>query len=451
VSGKLSWARTTLFFLARGGIDKMEEYAVERNMLKSEKQNISAAAVLRGDIKGIKRILPFLGPAFIAAVAYIDPGNFATNITAGSKYGYLLLWVIAASNLMAVLIQTLSAKLGIATGKNLPEVAHERFPKGVSIFLWIQSELVIIATDLAEFIGAALGLYLLFGIPMLPAALITAVGSFAILELQRRGYRSLEAVIAAMVLIVALAFAFQVIVAKPDLGAVAAGIFTPKFEGVDSILLAAGILGATVMPHAIYLHSSLTQNRVVANNDFEKKQIFKWEMIDIMIAMIIAGAVNMAMVVVSAALFFKNGLVVEDLDVAFQQFAHLAGPVTSISFGLALLIAGLSSSSVGTMAGDVVMQGFINKKINLYIRRAITTIPPLVIIIVGVNPTRALVMSQVILSFGIAFALVPLVMFTSNRAIMGVLVNRRMTSLLGWMISGLVILLNLFLVYEMLF
>jgi manganese transport protein len=442
---------TDNIFLARGEIEMMEEYAVERNMLKSEKQNISAAAVLRGDIKGIKRILPFLGPAFIAAVAYIDPGNFATNITAGSKYGYLLLWVIAASNLMAVLIQTLSAKLGIATGKNLPEVAHERFPKGVSIFLWIQSELVIIATDLAEFIGAALGLYLLFGIPMLPAALITAVGSFAILELQRRGYRSLEAVIAAMVLIVALAFAFQVIVAKPDLGAVAAGIFTPKFEGVDSILLAAGILGATVMPHAIYLHSSLTQNRVVANNDFEKKQIFKWEMIDIMIAMIIAGAVNMAMVVVSAALFFKNGLVVEDLDVAFQQFAHLAGPVTSISFGLALLIAGLSSSSVGTMAGDVVMQGFINKKINLYIRRAITTIPPLVIIIVGVNPTRALVMSQVILSFGIAFALVPLVMFTSNRAIMGVLVNRRMTSLLGWIISGLVILLNLFLVYEMLF
>ncbi|WP_438352004.1 Nramp family divalent metal transporter [Paenibacillus sp. FA6] len=418
-------------------------------MFKSEKKMISAEAVLRGEIKGIKRILPFLGPAFIAAVAYIDPGNFATNITAGSKYGYLLLWVVAASNLMAVLIQSLSAKLGIATGKNLPEIAHERFPKRVSIFLWIQSELVIIATDLAEFIGAALGLYLLFGIPMLPAALITAVGSFAILELQRRGYRSLEAVIAAMVLIVALAFAFQVIVAKPELGAVAAGIFTPKFEGADSILLAAGILGATVMPHAIYLHSSLTQNRVVGNNDFEKKQIFKWEFIDIMIAMIIAGAVNMAMVIVSAALFFKNGLVVEDLDVAFQQFGQLAGPVTAISFGLALLIAGLSSSSVGTMAGDVVMQGFINKRINLYVRRAITTIPPLVIIIVGVNPTTALIMSQVILSFGIAFALIPLVIFTSNRTIMGGLVNHRITALMGWIVSGLVILLNLFLLYKM--
>ncbi|MCA1295572.1 Nramp family divalent metal transporter [Paenibacillus sp. alder61] len=410
----------------------------------------AAKAALNGEAKGIKRLLPFLGPAFIAAVAYLDPGNFATNITAGSKYGYLLLWVIAASNLMAVLIQTLSAKLGIATGKNLPEVAHDRFPKSVSIFLWIQSELVIIATDLAEFIGAALGLYLLFGIPMLPAAIITAIGSFAILELQRRGYRSLEAGIAAMVLIVVLAFAFQVIVAKPDFAAVATGIVTPRFDGIDSVLLAAGILGATVMPHAIYLHSSLTQNRIVGRNEAEKKKIFKLEFIDIILAMIIAGAVNMAMVVVSAGLFFKNGMVVEDLDVAFRQFGQLSGPVTAISFGLGLLIAGLSSSSVGTMAGDVVMQGFINKRINLYLRRAITMVPPLAIIVSGVNPTDALVMSQVVLSFGIAFALIPLILFTANRDIMGGLVNRRITTILGWMISALVVGLNLFLIVQML-
>ncbi len=417
---------------------------------RAKKTNASAHAALDGKVKGLKRLLPFLGPAFIAAVAYLDPGNFATNITAGSKYGYLLLWVIAASNLMAVLIQTLSAKLGIATGKNLPEVAHDRFPKGVSIFLWIQSELVIIATDLAEFIGAALGLYLLFGIPMLPAAIITAIGSFAILELQRRGYRTLEAGIAGMVLIVVLAFAFQVVAAKPDLGAVAAGIVTPRFEGVDSVLLAAGILGATVMPHAIYLHSSLTQNRIVGRNEAEKKKIFKLEFIDIVLAMIIAGAVNMAMVIVSAGLFFKNGLVVEDLDVAFREFARLSGPVTAISFGLGLLIAGLSSSSVGTMAGDVVMQGFINKRINLYLRRAITIVPPLAIIISGINPTNALVLSQVVLSFGIAFALIPLIMFTSNRDIMGGLVNRRFTSILGWLISALVVGLNLFLLAQML-
>lgn len=424
--------------------------AVESSpILKGHTNKHSAQSVLNGDVKGLKRLLPFLGPAFIASVAYLDPGNFATNITAGSKYGYLLLWVIFASNLMAVLIQSLSAKLGIATGKNLPEVAREKFPKGVSIFLWIQSEIVIIATDLAEFIGAALGLYLLFGIPMLPAALITAVGSFAILELQRRGYRTLEAGIAGMVMIVVLAFAFQVIMAKPDAGSVVAGMFTPRFEGVDSILLAAGILGATVMPHAIYLHSSLTQSRIVGIDEREKKQIFRLEFIDILIAMLIAGAVNMAMVIVAAALFFKNGLVVEDLDVAFEQFRNLAGPVTAVSFGLGLLIAGLSSSSVGTMAGDVVMQGFINKKINLYLRRAITIIPPLVIIALGVNATSALVMSQVVLSFGIAFALIPLVIFTSDRRIMQGLVNHRITTILGWMISALVVALNLFLVVEM--
>jgi len=408
----------------------------------------SAQAVLRGDVKGLKRILPFLGPAFIAGVAYIDPGNFATNITAGSKYGYMLLWVIAFSNLMAVLIQSLSAKLGIATGKNLPEVAHDHFPKPVSIFLWIQSELVIIATDLAEFIGAALGLYLIFGLPLLPAALITAVGSFAILELQRRGYRSFEAVIAALVMIVVLAFALQTFLAKPEWVKVFGGIVTPKFDGIQSIVLAAGILGATVMPHAIYLHSSLTQNRIVGKNELEKRKIFKFELIDIIIAMVIAGAINMSMLVIASSVFYKNGLVVEDLDVAFREFYTHIGPAAAISFGLGLLIAGLSSSSVGTLSGDVVMQGFINKRINLYLRRAITMIPPLLIIMMGTNPTSALVISQVILSFGIIFALVPLILFTSNRQIMGELVNHRITSIISWIVAGFVVCLNLFLLID---
>ncbi|NIK76813.1 manganese transport protein [Paenibacillus castaneae] len=396
------------------------------------------------------RFLPFLGPAFIAAVAYLDPGNFATNITAGSRYGYLLLWVIVFSNLMAVLIQALSAKLGIATGKNLPEVSREQLPKKVSLFLWVQSELVIIATDLAEFIGAALGLYLLFDIPMLMAALITAVGSFAILELQRRGVRTFEAGISAMILIVALAFAFQVILAKPDIGAMAAGMVTPKFQGVDSVLLAAGILGATVMPHAIYLHSSLTQRRIVGRNHREKKRIYKMELFDIVFAMVIAGAVNLAMVVISAALFFKNGLDVEDLEVAFHQFGQLVGPFSAMLFGLSLLVAGLASASVGTMAGDVVMQGFIKKRINLYVRRAITTIPPLVIIWSGIDATKALIMSQVILSFGIAFALIPLILFTNNKKIMGELANRSVTKVLAWIIAGIVVSLNLFLIVDML-
>ncbi|AUS85063.1 divalent metal cation transporter [Lysinibacillus sp. YS11] len=411
----------------------------------------SAEAVLDGDIKGWRRLLPFLGPAFIAAVAYIDPGNFATNITAGSQYGYLLLWVIAFSNLMAVLIQSLSAKLGIATGKNLPEVAREHFSKKTSIFLWIQAELVIIATDLAEFIGAALGLYLLFNIPMLPAALITAVGSFAILELQRRGFRAFEAGISGMVLIVVLAFAFQTFLAQPAWGDVAIGMFTPHFEGVDSLLLATGILGATVMPHAIYLHSSLTQSRIIGRNEAEKKRIFRFEFIDIIIAMIIAGAINMSMLIIAAAVFHTQGVVVEDLDVAYNGLKVALGPMAAISFGLGLLIAGLASSSVGTLAGDVVMQGFIQRKIPLYLRRAITMVPPLAIIASGVNATYALVLSQVVLSFGIAFALVPLVMFTSKRDIMGSLVNHRITTVLGWFVVVVVVTLNIYLLWETIF
>lgn len=421
------------------------------NMVYKRVTKSSAEAVLDGDIKGWRRFLPFLGPAFIAAVAYIDPGNFATNITAGSQYGYLLLWVIAFSNLMAVLIQSLSAKLGIATGKNLPEVAREHFSKKTSIFLWIQAELVIIATDLAEFIGAALGLYLLFNIPMLPAALITAVGSFAILELQRRGFRAFEAGISGMVLIVVLAFAFQTFLAQPAWGDVAIGMFTPHFEGVDSLLLATGILGATVMPHAIYLHSSLTQSRIIGRNEAEKKRIFRFEFIDIIIAMIIAGAINMSMLIIAAAVFHTQGVVVEDLDVAYNGLKVALGPMAAISFGLGLLIAGLASSSVGTLAGDVVMQGFIQRKIPLYLRRAITMVPPLAIIASGVNATYALVLSQVVLSFGIAFALVPLVMFTSKRDIMGSLVNHRITTVLGWFVVVVVVTLNIYLLWETIF
>ncbi|RAP17936.1 hypothetical protein C2W59_01508 [Bacillus pumilus] len=405
----------------------------------------AAERALEGKVKGFRRLLPFLGPAFIAAIAYIDPGNFATNIAAGSKYGYLLLWVILISNLMALLIQSLSAKLGIATGKNLPEIAREEFPKPVSIGLWIQGELVIIATDLAEFIGAALGLYLLFRIPLLEASIIAAIGSFAILELQRRGYRALEAGITGMLFVVVIAFAVQTFVAKPDIASVAGGLFIPKFDGADSVLLAAGILGATVMPHAIYLHSALTQRRVVGRTEKEKKQIFRFEFLDILIAMIVAGAINASMLIVAAALFYKNGLFVEDLDVAFQHFGTLAGPVSAILFGVGLLVAGLSSSSVGTLSGDIIMQGFIQYRIPLYVRRLITIIPPIAIIASGVNPTSALVMSQVVLSFGIAFALIPLILFTSKKRIMGELTNARWVTGISWVIAALVVALNLFL------
>lgn len=349
---------------------------------------------------------------------------------------------------MALLIQSLSAKLGIATGKNLPEVAREEFPKPVSIGLWIQGELVIIATDLAEFIGAALGLYLLFGIPMLEASIIAAIGSFAILELQRRGYRSLEAGIAGMLFVVVIAFALQTFFAKPDAVSVMKGLFVPAFHGTDSVLLAAGILGATVMPHAIYLHSALTQRRVVGKTDAERKKIFRFEFIDILIAMLIAGAINASMLIVAAALFFKNGLFVEDLDVAFHQFGHLISPMSAALFGIGLLVAGLSSSSVGTLSGDVIMQGFINYRIPLYVRRFITIIPPILIIASGVNPTTALVLSQVVLSFGIAFALIPLIMFTSNKRIMGSLINAKWVTVVSWLIAVLIVALNVFLIVD---
>ncbi|WP_144510769.1 Nramp family divalent metal transporter [Bacillus sp. FJAT-22090] len=396
----------------------------------------------------ISRLLPFLGPAFIAGVAYIDPGNFATNISAGSEHGYLLLWVVLVSNLMAILIQSLSAKLGIATGKNLPEISRERFPKAVSIGLWIQGELIIIATDLAEFIGAALGLYLLFGIPLLPSALIAAVGSFVILELQRRGVRSFEAGITGMLFIVAIAFGLQVFLAKPDAGSIVAGLFTPKFDGVDSVMLAAGILGATVMPHAIYLHSALTKNRIVGRTESEKKRIFRFEFVDILIAMVIAGTVNASMLIVAAALFFKGGLRVDSLDVAFQLFGEMIGPFAAILFGIALLASGLASSSVGTLSGDVIMQGYIRRRIPLYLRRAITIIPPIIVIAMGVNATTALILSQVILSFGIPFALVPLIVFTSNKKIMGSLVNHKITALFAWAIAIVIIVLNIFLIIQ---
>ncbi|MEC2287191.1 Nramp family divalent metal transporter [Bacillus velezensis] len=414
-------------------------------------QSLQAKAVqdaLDGKSKGFKRLLPFLGPAFIAAIAYIDPGNFATNISAGSKFGYMLLWVILFSNLMAFLIQVLSAKLGIATGKNLPEIARDRYPKWVSAGLWIQGELVIMATDLAEFIGAALGLNLLFGIPMVEASIIAAIGSFAILELQRRGYRALEAGIAGLLFVVVIAFALQTFFAKPDAASVLEGLFIPKIDGMDSVLLATGILGATVMPHAIYLHSALTQRRVVGKTDSERKKIFRFETIDILIAMVIAGAINASMLIVAAALFFKNGLYVEDLDVAYQQFGHYIGPASAILFGIGLLAAGLSSSSVGTLSGDIIMQGFIRYRIPLYLRRFITIIPPMIIIISGVNATEALVWSQVVLSFGISFALVPLIMFTSNKRLMGALTNRKWVTALAWLIAVLVIALNLFVIYD---
>lgn len=372
------------------------------------------------------RLLPFLGPAFIAAVAYIDPGNFATNIAGGSKFGYTLVWVIVASNLMAMLIQTLSAKLGIATGQNLPEVCRERFSRRTSILLWLQAEVIAMATDLAEFLGAALGFKLLFGIGLFPAAILTAVAAFAILGLQRFGFRPLEATIAGMVGVIGTCYVIELFYANPPLLTVAKHAVVPQFHGSESVLLAVGILGATVMPHVIYLHSSLTQSRIVPNSEEEARKLFRYTRIDVIVAMTVAGLINMAMLVMAASTFFKSGFHnVGSIESAHKTLQPLLGSASATIFAVALIGSGLSSSAVGTLAGQIVMQGFIRKKIPIIARRIVTMAPAFIAIGIGVDPSRTLVISQVVLSFGIPFALVPLVMFTSRRSLMGVLVNHR--------------------------
>jgi manganese transport protein len=409
----------------------------------------AAEAALSGERRGLRRLWPFLGPAFIASVAYVDPGNFATNMAAGAGYGYLLLWVVVAANLMAMLIQSMSAKLGVATGKNLAEVCRDRFRRPVTVGLWLQAEVIAMATDLAEFVGAAIGLDLLFGIPLFPAALLTGVGAFAVLALQARGFRRVEAVIAGFIGVIVGAFALQVILAEPAAGAVGQGL-VPRVDDRESILLAVGILGATVMPHVIYLHSALTQHRLVGATEDVKRRIFRFELVDVVIAMGLAGLINASMLITAAAVFHERGLVDagDDLQSVFDGLSAYVGHGAALLFGTALLASGLSSSSVGTLAGQVVMQGFIARRIPLFLRRLVTMLPALVIVALGADPTRALVISQVVLSFGIPFALVPLLLFCRDRSLMGSLVNRRSTTFAAAMVAAAIISLNVFLLEQ---
>src|SRR4051794_29141112 len=431
---------------------KEEVFRSVEGVLPGESATARAAhESLKGNRRGLRKILPFLGPAFIAAVAYVDPGNFATNIAGGAKYGFLLLWVILAANLMAMLIQSMSAKLGIATGKNLPEVCRARFPRAVTFLLWVQAELIAMATDLAEFIGAAIALNLLFGIPLFPAGLLTAVVAFGVLGMQSRGHRRFEVVIVGMLGVILLGFLYDTLRIGFDSNAAAQG-FVPGFEGTDSILLATGILGATVMPHVIYLHSALTQSRVATRDDEERRSLMRFGRVDILIALGVAGVVNMSMLVIAASLFHANGLTgLDTIEEAHHQFGVLAGGGAALAFALALLASGLASSSVGTYAGQVVMQGFIGRTIPLVFRRAVTMAPALIVLAIGLDPTRSLVISQVVLSFGIPFALVPLVLLTRRKDLMNGLVNKRSTTIVASLVAGLIIALNLFLLYRTFF
>ena len=412
-----------------------------------------AHAVLSGRSKKnwFARLLPFLGPAFIASIAYVDPGNFATNIQGGAQFGYELLWVILGSNLMAMLLQALSAKLGIATGKNLAEHCRERFPRWVVWTMWVLMELVAMATDLAEFLGAAVALNLLFGLPLWIAGLLTAVITFVILSLERYGFRPLEAVITGFLAIIAIAYVIELFLGRPDWAAITYNTFVPHFSNSESILLGAGILGATVMPHAIFLHSALTQGRVVVKKPEQLRRLFRFEIIDVVIAMVIASSVNAAMLITAAAAFHNGNAGIGTLEQAYKTLQPLLGPAAGIVFGVALLASGLSSSSVGTMAGQVIMQGFLHFHIPPWIRRVVTIVPSLIVIFAGLDPTRTLVISQVVLSFGLPFAVIPLIMFTSRKDVMGVLVNRRITNMLAGLCAILIIALNIFLLYQTFF
>ena len=408
-----------------------------------------ASALDRLLAKGkLRATLGMLGPAFVAAIAYVDPGNFATNVQGGAKFGYLLLWVVLAANLMAMLIQYLSAKLGIVTDRDLPELCREHYPRPVSWGLWIQAEVMAMSTDIAEFLGAALGLNLLFHVPLFIAGLMTGVIAFAILELQRHGFRRFELAITALLGMIFLGFLYETLKIGPSASGSVKGL-VPHLAGNESLYLAVGIVGATVMPHAIYLHSALTKGRMPVRNAAERSRVLRFERFDVIVALGLAGLINMSMLAVAAKLFHARGLTgIESIQDAHHAFGQLVGGTAALAFAVALLASGASSSSVGTYAGQVVMAGFVNLRIPLLLRRAVTMAPALVVLALGVSPTSALVLSQVVLSFGIPFALIPLVLLTGQRKVMGIHVNRRTTTWIAWALAALISALNVFLLYQ---
>jgi manganese transport protein len=397
----------------------------------------------------------YFGPAFVASVAYIDPGNFASNFEGGARFGYTLLWVLLWSNAMAILIQYLSAKLGIATGKTLPQNCRAYFSPKVNFGLWLAAELAALATDLAEFLGAALGFYLLLGIPLFPAALITAVVVFLMLAVELYGFRRLEQLIMVFVFAIAACYAFEMFIVHPDWGAVANGVLVPRINS-DSIYVAVSMLGATVMPHVIYLHSALVQHRVKEDlaSDHPEKWLLtmrhlRYELFDVLAAMNGAWLINSAMIVMAAAVFYRHNTPF-NFDEAHLTLQPLLPAVSGTAFALALLFSGLSSSTVGTMAGQVIIEGFLDIKFSVFLRRLITIIPALVVISLKLDPLRILLLSQVVLSFAIPFALVPLVLLTRSQAVMSDLVNRRSTNYMAYAITAVIVGLNLLLLYKQL-
>ncbi|WP_270567637.1 Nramp family divalent metal transporter [Clostridium beijerinckii] len=399
------------------------------------------------NIGKFRQLLKYLGPAFIVSVAYIDPGNFATNISGGSEFGYALIWVILFSNLMAIFLQIMSAKLGIATGHNLPEMCAKVFSKKTNWVFWIVAEIGAMATDLAEFLGGTLGLYLLFHIPMIYAGFITGIITFFICYMEKYGQKAIEIIISVLVAIICIAYTIELFLAKPDWFQVGIHTIIPSLPNSQALLIAVGMLGATVMPHVIYLHSHLVQHRGTDTSIEGKLRHLKMEKIDVTIAMNIAFIVNAAMVIVSAAVFNKNGLIVDTMEQAHASLQPLLGSLSSGAFGIALLASGLSSSAVGTMAGQTIMKGFVNLSIPINIRRLITMMPALAIIALGINPMNALVLSQVALSFILPFPIIQMLTIARRKDLMGIMANRNWVRILGIIIAAIIISLNMVLLY----
>jgi manganese transport protein len=400
------------------------------------------SAVLAGQPLGLKGKLLFAGPAIIASIAYMDPGNYATNIQAGAGYGYTLLWVVLLANLIAMLFQALSARLGIVTGKNLAELSRDSFPKPVVWIMWAVSEVAAMATDLAEFLGGAIGLALLFDIPLIYGMAITAIVTYAILIFERQGFRPMELIIGAMVLVIGLCYLAETLIAPIDWGGAAAGMLTPDLPDALALTIAVGIIGATVMPHAIYLHSGLTQARVSLRSDDERRKMVRISNIEVVLALAVAGMVNMAMVMMAASAFHQGHSEVAEIETAYHTLTPLLGGAAAAVFLTSLIFSGISSSVVGTMAGQMIMQGFLHIRVPIWIRRLVTMLPAFAVVAAGVNATQALVLSQVVLSIALPVPMIALIIFTSRRDIMGDFVTRPLVRLLALVGAAAVLSLN---------
>src|SRR6266853_919094 len=410
---------------------------------------LAGSEALAGRRRGLRSLLPFAGPAVIASVAYMDPGNFATNIQAGAKYNYNLLWVVVVANIIAMIFQALSAKLGIVTGRNLAELCRERFPRPMVWAMWVASEIGAMATDLAEFLGGAIGLSLLLGMPLLRGMLITGIATYAILTLQRSGFRPIELVIGGLVGVIGASYLVELLIAPLDWSAAAFHAVVPRLDDGEAVLLAVGIVGATVMPHAIYLHSGLTQDRVLPRTSAERRRLLRFSNREVMLALGLAGLVNLGMVAMAAAVFHDG--VHEDvaqIDTAYRTLIPVLGSGAAGVFLVSLIASGLSSSAVGTMAGQVIMQGFVGFRIPLWLRRLVTMAPAFVVVALGVDASQALVLSQVVLSLILPVPMIALLILTRSRDVMGPYANGRLTMATGIAAAVVVLALNLLLVLQ---